>query len=181
MTIGERLQQHRKDLGLSQEELGQQLHVSRQTVSQWETDQTLPTVDNLIRLKELFGVSIDSLLSKEGSFEKEPEETPRESYQFTFSEAELRLFYRDRMFATLKRPLISLLLILFLSIIFFDAIQIAQQRYSYCSDSCFDRCIDQIYHTLFEDTPFFQTKRQRRRLVCLSVQLLSTAFYAACR
>lgn len=118
MTIGERLQQHRKDLGLSQEELGQQLHVSRQTVSQWETDQTLPTVDNLIRLKELFGVSIDSLLSKEGSFEKEPEETPRESYQFTFSEAELRLFYRNRMFATLKRPLISLLLILFLSIIF---------------------------------------------------------------
>ena len=62
MTIGERLQQYRKNLGLSQEELGQRLFVSRQTVSQWETDQTLPTVDNLIRLKELFGVSVDTIL-----------------------------------------------------------------------------------------------------------------------
>ena len=62
MTVGERLQQYRKNLGLSQEELGQRLFVSRQTVSQWETDQTLPTVDNLMRLKELFGVSVDTIL-----------------------------------------------------------------------------------------------------------------------
>ncbi len=62
MTVGERIQQYRKERNLSQEELGQRLLVSRQTVSQWETDQTLPTVDNLLRLKEVFGVSIDTLL-----------------------------------------------------------------------------------------------------------------------
>ena len=46
MTIGEKIQKYRKDLGLSQEELGQKLIVSRQTLSLWEKDQTVPTIDN---------------------------------------------------------------------------------------------------------------------------------------
>jgi transcriptional regulator with XRE-family HTH domain len=62
MTIGENIQNKRKELGLSQEELAEKLLVSRQTVSLWETDQTLPTIDNLMRLKDIFGVSIDSVL-----------------------------------------------------------------------------------------------------------------------
>ena len=62
MTVGQRIQHYRKLQGLSQEELGQKLLVSRQTVSLWENDQTLPTIDNLVRLKEIFGVSIDDLL-----------------------------------------------------------------------------------------------------------------------
>ena len=40
---------------------------------------------------------------------------------------------------------------------------------------------EDIYHTLFEDAPFLQTKHERRRLVCLSIQLLSAVFYAARR
>lgn len=62
MTVGESIQKCRKELGLSQEELGQKLFVSRQTVSQWEKDQTVPTIDNLVRLKEVFGVSVDEIL-----------------------------------------------------------------------------------------------------------------------
>lgn len=58
MTVGERIQMHRKQLGISQEELGQKLLVSRQTISLWEKDQTVPTIDNLIRLKEIFNVSV---------------------------------------------------------------------------------------------------------------------------
>ena len=50
MTVGEKIQFYRKKIGLSQEELGQKMLVSRQTVSLWEMDKTLPTVDNLIRL-----------------------------------------------------------------------------------------------------------------------------------
>lgn len=65
MTLGERLQQLRKEKQMSQEELGNLLLVSRQTVSLWENNQTVPTVDNLIRLKEIFGVSIDSILTGE--------------------------------------------------------------------------------------------------------------------
>ena len=51
MTVGERIQMYRKQLGFSQEELGQKLLVSRQTISLWEKNQTVPTIDNLIRLK----------------------------------------------------------------------------------------------------------------------------------
>lgn len=65
MTTGESILKRRKDHGLSQEELAEKLLVSRQTVSLWEKDQTLPTVDNLIRLKEIFGVSIDEVLCAE--------------------------------------------------------------------------------------------------------------------
>ncbi len=62
MTTGEKIQKYRKELGLSQEELGKKLLVSRQTVSLWEKDKTVPTTDNLICLKEIFGVSVDDLL-----------------------------------------------------------------------------------------------------------------------
>ncbi len=57
-----RIQYYRKRQGMSQEELGEQLYVSRQTVSQWETGQTQPSVDNLARLRDIFGVSIDDIL-----------------------------------------------------------------------------------------------------------------------
>ena len=64
MTVGEKIQYYRKKTGLSQEELGQKMFVSRQTISLWEMDKTLPTVDNLIRLKEIFSVSVDDILSE---------------------------------------------------------------------------------------------------------------------
>ena len=63
MTVGEKIQHYRKQIGISQEALGEKLFVSRQTVSLWEMDKTLPTIDNLIRLKEIFSISIDELLS----------------------------------------------------------------------------------------------------------------------
>ena len=62
MTIGESICKLRKEKGLSQETLGEMLLVSRQTVSMWEKDQTVPTVDNLLRLKEVFRVSVDKIL-----------------------------------------------------------------------------------------------------------------------
>ena len=65
MTVGEKIQTYRKQLGMSQEELGQKLLVSRQTISLWEKDQTVPTIDNLIRLREIFGVSADEILGFE--------------------------------------------------------------------------------------------------------------------
>ena len=64
MTVGEKIQFYRKKIGLSQEELGQKMFVSRQTVSLWEMDKTLPTIDNLIRLKEIFSISVDDILSE---------------------------------------------------------------------------------------------------------------------
>ncbi len=62
MTLGNKLQVLRKQKGLSQEQLAGQLNVSRQAVSKWELDTTLPETENIIRLSELFGVSTDYLL-----------------------------------------------------------------------------------------------------------------------
>lgn len=63
MSIGENIQKYRRALDLSQEELGKKLKVSRQTVSLWEKDQTMPTIENLKQLKTIFQVSIDEILS----------------------------------------------------------------------------------------------------------------------
>ena len=55
MTVGENIQRLRKKLGLSQEGLAEKLFLTRQTISQWETDQTVPALDNIKLLKDIFG------------------------------------------------------------------------------------------------------------------------------
>ena len=90
MTIGEKIQFYRKRSGLSQEELGNKLLISRQTVSLWEMDKTVPTVDNLIRLKEIFDVSIDELLNSEEISQETKSEAPKESYSFSFDKKEAK-------------------------------------------------------------------------------------------
>ena len=62
MTFSEKLMELRKAKGLSQEELGFRLDVTRQTVSKWETGQTTPEMEKLVGLSALFGVSIDELV-----------------------------------------------------------------------------------------------------------------------
>ena len=62
MTIGQRIAQKRKELGISQEVLGDQLGVSRQSIYKWESDSALPEIDKLISLGRLFDVSVGWLL-----------------------------------------------------------------------------------------------------------------------
>lgn len=65
MTIGQRITQKRKELGLSQEALGEQLGVSRQAIYKWESDSTLPEIEKLIALSRIFEVSVGWLLGEE--------------------------------------------------------------------------------------------------------------------
>ncbi len=65
MTIGQRIAQKRKELGLSQEGLGEELGVSRQAIYKWESDATLPEIDKLIALSRRFEVSVGWLLGEE--------------------------------------------------------------------------------------------------------------------
>lgn len=65
MTFGGRLQQVRKAAGLSQEQLGELVGMSRQAVSKWETDQAAPDIETLARLCGVLGVSADELLGRE--------------------------------------------------------------------------------------------------------------------
>ena len=62
MELKESLKEHRARLGLSQEELADRIFVSRQTISNWETDRTYPDVQSLLLLSELFETSIDELV-----------------------------------------------------------------------------------------------------------------------
>ena len=64
-TLGGRIQAGRKAAGLSQEALGEQLGVSRQAVSKWESDAAVPELENLIAMSRIFGVTIGALLGVE--------------------------------------------------------------------------------------------------------------------
>lgn len=65
MKFNEKLIKLRKQSGLSQEELGYKLNVTRQTVSKWELGQTTPEMDKLVSLSKIFGITLDELTSEE--------------------------------------------------------------------------------------------------------------------
>lgn len=77
MSIGQRIAQKRKELGLSQEALGEQMGVSRQAIYKWESDSALPEIDKLVALSKLFEVSVGWLLGVEE--EDKPEQTGGDS------------------------------------------------------------------------------------------------------
>lgn len=62
MQFQEKLMELRKQRGWSQEELGNRLGVTRQTISKWELGQTTPEMDKLLELSRLFEISLDDLL-----------------------------------------------------------------------------------------------------------------------
>ena len=77
MTLGQKLQTLRTAAAMSQEDLGDRLGVSRQAVSKWELDKTVPDVKYIVELSELFQVSTDYLLKEAGSVpEKQSAEQP---------------------------------------------------------------------------------------------------------
>ena len=105
MTVGEKIQLYRKQIGLSQEELGQKMLVSRQTVSLWEMDKTLPTVDNLIRLKEIFAVTVDDLLNASEPIPQTKNE-PKEAYVFQYDKPSLQEVFKKARFPLIKRAIV---------------------------------------------------------------------------
>lgn len=62
MELGSQIKRHRTERKLSQDDLAAKIYVSRQTVSNWETDKTYPDVESLLLLSVLFDVTIDELI-----------------------------------------------------------------------------------------------------------------------
>ena len=62
MSLGSSLYNARKQSGLSQEEVAEKLGVTRQTISKWETDETIPDIRQAKRLAVLYGLSLDELI-----------------------------------------------------------------------------------------------------------------------
>ena len=65
MKFNEKLVMLRKQNNLSQEQLAEQLNVARQTVSKWELGETTPEMDKLIKMSEIFKISLDELMKEE--------------------------------------------------------------------------------------------------------------------
>ena len=65
MEFNEKLQQLRKQRNLTQEQLAEQLYVSRTAVSKWESGKGYPNIESLKSISKLFSISIDELLSGE--------------------------------------------------------------------------------------------------------------------
>ena len=86
MTLGQRIQELRKQAGLSQEGLGEALGVSRQAVSKWESDGGIPELDTLIAMSRLFGITVGQLLGVETPEERE--EAPETTSGFTEEQVE---------------------------------------------------------------------------------------------
>lgn len=73
MTLGKRIGQYRRKLGLTQEGLAQRLDVTNQAVSKWESDQCCPDIAQLPKLADLFGITMDELFGREAPA---PQEIP---------------------------------------------------------------------------------------------------------
>lgn len=65
MTLGDKIISLRKQQGWSQEDLAEQLEISRQSVSKWESAASIPELDKIIKMSEIFHVSTDYLLKEE--------------------------------------------------------------------------------------------------------------------
>lgn len=64
MKLGDNIQKFRRRLNMSQEELAEKCGVSRQAVTKWETSESTPSLDNIILLADLFGITTDELLGR---------------------------------------------------------------------------------------------------------------------
>ena len=62
MQVGNQIKKYRDQLHLSQEQLAEKIYVTRQTISNWETNKSYPDIHSLVLLSQIFNVSIDQLV-----------------------------------------------------------------------------------------------------------------------
>lgn len=65
MNIGNEIKKRRAQMNLSQEELAQRVYVTRQTVSNWETEKSYPDIHSVLLLSQVFGTTVDALLKED--------------------------------------------------------------------------------------------------------------------
>lgn len=70
MSLGEKIREQRKMAGLSQDQLAEKLHVSRQAITKWETDKGIPDIANLIAISDEFGLSLDELIKGDAAVQR---------------------------------------------------------------------------------------------------------------
>lgn len=79
MELSNQIKKYRKEMNLSQEDLAEQIYVSRQTISNWETNKSYPDIHSLLLLSSFFCISLDQLIK--GDIETMKEELNKEEVQ----------------------------------------------------------------------------------------------------
>lgn len=113
MTLGENIKTYREQAGLSREELGEKLSVSAETVDAWETGESTPTIDDLLRLKEVFGVSADQLLNV-GTSALDAVSFPKEVYRLHFTQDEWKKIIKAMQKQAQRKPIVLMVLLVLL-------------------------------------------------------------------
>ncbi|WP_208560797.1 helix-turn-helix domain-containing protein [Marinilactibacillus kalidii] len=62
MEVGQRIKERRNELGMTQDQVAEYLGITRQTISNWENGKSYPDIERIIRLSELYTLSLDELL-----------------------------------------------------------------------------------------------------------------------
>ena len=92
MRLAQTIYTLRTQKGMSQGDLADALEVSRQSVSKWETGGATPDLDKLVKMSELFGVTLDELVTGDASFRSEKSAhistIRRNSHRFHWNDAE---------------------------------------------------------------------------------------------
>lgn len=93
MNLQDKLVQLRKKNGLSQLELAEALDVSRQAISKWELGTAIPTLENLVSLSKLYGVSVDYLVNDEATsdFDTPAVKTAQAYYKLSYKRIVIRV------------------------------------------------------------------------------------------
>lgn len=98
MSIGSRIQQLRINSGLTQEQLAEMLDVSRQSISKWEMEQSLPEIDKVIQMSRLFAVGTnDILLDEEENKKLRPQEVHLGSVYLIARDFEKSIWFYEKL------------------------------------------------------------------------------------
>ncbi|MBM7645938.1 transcriptional regulator with XRE-family HTH domain [Scopulibacillus daqui] len=95
MNLSHNLKKKREEHNLSQEDVAQILNISRQSVSKWENGNCYPDLDNLIRLSDLYRISLDELIKGDKDFQKNIviKETNKQSFPIWLPFAIIGMLY----------------------------------------------------------------------------------------
>lgn len=112
-----RLKELRKQYSYSQEELASMLHVTRQTISKWEQGRSVPDADLLIRISEVFHVSVQNLLEEQAMPQADEEESIAKQLERLNYELAEKNRRGKRLWRIVRNCLLVILVLFLLSIV----------------------------------------------------------------
>ncbi len=84
MKLATRLKQKRNELQMTQEEVAEKIHVSRQTISNWENGRNLPDINSLVLISEIYAISLDELMKGDPRMVKQLDKKIKKGNYFYF-------------------------------------------------------------------------------------------------